>query len=90
MIAENSPQMLVKVWSAYIDERGGRLLDLEVFDPTKKGFEPLVTVYGLNPAAVAMGVMSQRSNRPIPIVEYVDVLTASLEPLASEEISIYH
>ena len=60
-------------------------MDLEVFDPARQGFEPIVAIYGLNPAAVAMGVMAQRADRHVPIVEYVDTLTASSDIVAQKK-----
>lgn len=87
---ETGHRYLAKTWQEYAHENGSRVLDFELLEGAGAEAAPVVAVYGLSPAAVAVGVMAQREARDVLVEEYVNILSSPIDAFGYGEQPAYH
>lgn len=76
-----------KVWSEFAHEGGRRILDLNIVDAVNG--EVIAAVYDLRVQDILRGVVAQRIQRELPLLEYVNALTSEAGYMGLD-MSAYH
>jgi hypothetical protein len=90
MTPEKPIRIVERRWTAYTHEDGSRIIDLEFFYSELSETQTVAAVYGLSPEAVAIGVIAQKTERSIPMSDYINTLIEPINPFPLEEGTTYN